>query len=341
MKIEIRERLRPFSHLPGTACLVPGSSLAVEVFPALLRIKELNSFETTDAHFDLKGPVKDFTVIQDLEKGEIAVFGKTPRGFMRYRLNYLPHSKSVLFSDPQGISIVKISGTRLKTAAEEAIFSIPDIERLSFGMHKALDWELVKRRSDLSEILPIWHRLGKVVPYEKKELSTDTLLEAFRNSVRNREKSLALEILTALFQTGFYGIFVPQNTDKFFQGFDLPPLSEKDSPLALLAEVSELLLNCFLKFQENQLSILPLLLPKFVHGKFCNMKLKDLGVIDLEWSKGKPRRLVLEPACSQNISFIFPKNISQARRGKGIFLRNGEEVKLEKGEKLYLDRFEH
>ena len=63
MKIAIAERLKPFSHTPGVACLIPGTCWKVEAFPTLLRIGE-----KYDLPLPITGPVADFTLELDLEK---------------------------------------------------------------------------------------------------------------------------------------------------------------------------------------------------------------------------------------------------------------------------------
>ena len=54
MTIKIAAKLRPFSHVPGAACVIPGTSAVIEAFPTLLRI---DGHEIT---LNLTGPVKDF-----------------------------------------------------------------------------------------------------------------------------------------------------------------------------------------------------------------------------------------------------------------------------------------
>lgn len=346
MKIEIKERLRPFCHLPGTECLILGSPFSVQVFPALLRIKDITTELTiSEVYFDVQAPVKDFTIIQDLEKGHIVVFGQTPKGFMRYFISYIPNSNQIYLNLEKGIQIIKSFGPVVaKLTSDQIIYQIPNLERLTFGAHKLLDWELVKRRLDFSEILPVWHRLGQMVTYKKENVEEKSLLSELRNQIKGFEKNSLLSLFEALFQTGFHGIFVPQREDQLFQGFSESPI-KGESPLALLADVSKLITQCVLSCSDNQIFLLPSLPAKFVHGRLCNINCKNLALIDLEWSKNKPRRMSIQTLESQSVKLHFPKGVSKARlrinyKDKGIVIKSGEELNLKKGTDLYLDRFE-
>src|ERR1700688_868586 len=84
MRIDIAQRLRPFSHVPGAACLLPKSRWQVQVFPTLLLFKNLQNGELLKWELDLKGPVRGFTVEQDLEKSHVRVFGHSPLGYVCY-----------------------------------------------------------------------------------------------------------------------------------------------------------------------------------------------------------------------------------------------------------------
>ncbi len=83
MKITIAERLKPFSHLPGSSCVIPWSSFKVQAFPALLIFENLITFEKQEYRLNWKGPVLDFTLELDLEKGVVWVYGKTQEGHRR------------------------------------------------------------------------------------------------------------------------------------------------------------------------------------------------------------------------------------------------------------------
>lgn len=77
MHIEIAERLKPFSHFPGTSLILPGSAYQVQIFPCLIRIfhlRETFPVLITELTLNLQGPLQQFTVCNDLEKGRISVW---------------------------------------------------------------------------------------------------------------------------------------------------------------------------------------------------------------------------------------------------------------------------
>src|SRR3989344_6077351 len=150
--ISIALRLRPFSHRPGTTVVIPKTPWQVQVFPTLLRFTHLISFETFEKNLDIQGPMLDFTVELDLEKCCVRFFGHAAKGYHQLVFTEKDVPSSLLLQESK--------------------------ERLSLGMHKRLDWELVCRRRDLKEIFPVWFRLGQLVPFvETPHVGTATLLQ--------------------------------------------------------------------------------------------------------------------------------------------------------------------
>ena len=89
MRLKIAEKIQPFSHLPGTSCVLPGSSYQLQIFPCLILLFDLSQGIPTLVYrleLDIQGPVQDFTIFNDLEKGKVSVWGKSPTGFFRYHL---------------------------------------------------------------------------------------------------------------------------------------------------------------------------------------------------------------------------------------------------------------
>ena len=84
--IKIVEKIRPFSHLPGTCLLIPFTHWQLQAFPSLLRINDLYSEEVQEIALPVEGPVSGFTVELDLEKGDILIFGKGQNGFFSYKI---------------------------------------------------------------------------------------------------------------------------------------------------------------------------------------------------------------------------------------------------------------
>lgn len=176
--IEIAAKLKPFCHLPGITCVIPLTTLQVQLFPTLLRFTDLQTGKTWDEELHWKGPVEGFTVELDLEKGSVEVFGKTAAGFRK---------KTIQENKPK------------------------HLERLSLGKHTKLDWQLVCRRMDMEEMAPVLFQLGQLVP---ESTATSPILKFLDFS----DKTEVVKQLTAFFKTGFHGMMAPRLTDDDLQG---------------------------------------------------------------------------------------------------------------------------
>lgn len=343
MKIELRSRLLPFSHLPGVECVVPFSEYSIQIYPALLRIQSLrDSKKVEEIPLNVIGPVKNFVVIQNLEKGEIGVFGETNFGLLRYTIFSLERQLYVIVKKQlQGSLLSKPSSLLVECTTKSLAES--SSERLHLGQHKALDWELVKRRRDLREIFPVWHRLGQI-SLEETCVRDHSLFQDCYDAVMERKKEAIPIAFHTLFSAGFQGILVPRLEDSDYQGFPLPPLA-KNKALTLLTEGSKLIRSLFLSINNDEIELLPVLPSEFVSGKLCNFQF-SLGSVDLEWSKRIPRRMVFKALSSGSLTIIFPKNIRKARlrlndNDKGVMVSSRALLDLEQGTHYYFDQFAH
>src|SRR5579862_7562439 len=96
--IDIAQRLRPFSHTPGTSSLIPKTSYAATVFPGRLELVCLESKKHIEITLPDLGPLKEFTLLLDLEKEHLVVFGSSSAGYVRYIL-YRQDNSLVLYFD--------------------------------------------------------------------------------------------------------------------------------------------------------------------------------------------------------------------------------------------------
>ena len=95
---DIALRFRPFSHEPGTLMMFPASRYVIRAFPSRLQILACQEGTWTiqkEVGLSISGPVKDFTVQQDLEKGVLRVWGKGIKGFFRYYITSLEKDSGV------------------------------------------------------------------------------------------------------------------------------------------------------------------------------------------------------------------------------------------------------
>ncbi len=232
MKIKIAERLRPYSHTPGVRLMED-----IQVFPTRL---VCSGKETL---FDVKGPVKNFMVELNLERGEIKIIS----GKFRHSIPFVMHCK----------------------------------ERLSLGNSKAQDWDLVKRRQDLTEILPIWLRLASLQPETPYKPTAGTLIETCAHC----DKTEVVPAFLNLFNAGFRGILSPRLFDDDYQG--LAPIA---ADLSFFKESGRLIRALFLQETDDTISLLPKLPPEFHSGRFLT------ETIDIEWTKKLLRRAIIRPS---------------------------------------------
>lgn len=322
MKITIAERLKPFCHLPGASCAIPWSSWEVQAFPALLKFENLITFQKLEYRLNWKGPVLDFTVELDLEKGVVWVYGRTEEG----------HRRVCIEMTKQGIDLIFDKEKKKETLPAEGYLESSSLERLSLGMSKALDWELVRRRHDMAEVLPVWFRLGQMVPCSGEKVGTAALLQEC-------EKLDAVKTYLKVFLAGFEGILAPRLTDRY-QGI-VPEGKFSSSPLILLAEGARYIRSLFFNENSQKWNFLPCLPPEFHAGRFLQLQTKAGDKIDFEWSKKLLRRVVIHPAESREVLLSAPKPLKSCRLNAKKGRHSLEQpLSLKAGQTIFLDRFE-
>jgi hypothetical protein len=338
MSIKIRERLYPFSHLPGILCLIPRSCLIVQVFPTLLRFS--NGIEIP---LELGGPIQGFTVEQDLEKGRITVYGRAFQGYFRYWIEQEEKAVALRFD-----KFPFLKEDHLIPHLMEEI--PPSKERLSLGMHKAQNWELIRRRSDLKEIFPIWLRLGKLLP-ELPEIACDVgtlqLLKICKEKVAAKEKEAIAQSFLNLFLAGFSDMLVPRLEDTQFQGLvpEGKAATSESSPLLLLKQGATCIRSLFFQEEKDQLFLLPCLPKEFNCGRYLGLTTLSGDELDLEWSKKTLRRLILRPAHSRSIKLVLQKELKSFRvrtslQDRGQRQNADEPLRVVAGTQLLLDCFQ-
>lgn len=329
MLISIKERLKPFTHLPGTVCPLPGSLTLVHVYPAKLIFEDTKTGKMQEMELPIQGPVKGFTVQLDLEGEKLIVCGHAKQGYFNYQIVYDTSSHKIHFHvarDPakflQGLSLPAfLTPGKLPRSASFR-------SRLSFGNHKKQDWELVSRRLSLGEILPHWHRLGQLFPEVSPNL-----------------KVSSLEELRTLFQVGFRGILAPQQEDALHQGISFK--STQEAPFSLLTGGARLIEQAVVNWDEKagELHLLAGLLPEFHCGRLIDCYVEGVGKIELEWSKKTLRRMVITSTCSRTLSLSTTRHLKQCRMRSGRY-ENGriiqldEPLTLSQDQVYWFDRFE-
>jgi hypothetical protein len=348
MIIKIAQRLTPYSHELGSYCLLPKTPLRFQIFPTLIRVHDLSLAHPKsiiEIPINLQGPIQNFTIQQNLEKAEIKVWGQSRNGFFRYRC--LPSERESMFSfviekEPKdGLILSALPEEKARTHA--CLY-----ETLSFGSHKAQDWTLMNRRESMLEILPIWFRLGQQVPERPYHPSqgTTALLSRCEERIQARERGCILSAFTDLFHTGFEGMLSPRLLDEDHQGYDLPALLPEIncSPLELLRRGAQLIRSLFIHSHDEGVSLLPALPPEFISGRLINLYSKGIGKIDLEWSKGVLRRVIVHADTDGAAHFYMQNELKQFRLKSSdshetVVLTCGNPFPIQKGYLYYLDNF--
>jgi hypothetical protein len=365
MKITIAERFHPFSHENGTKFLLPNTSYSVQVFPTRLNFVDINErMESFFIAFDFAGPFIDFTAELDLELGILRVFGMTKKGYMRYlvcakkdgiwlTMEKIPEEKLACcrsfspekFSLSKGESMLiplsfKIDGQRRNE------------ERLSLGIHKAQEWEFIRRRKDFKEIFPLWLTLSRWVPLEGEEGNAGNylLLKECRQKINQGEKEKVLESFRQLFLAAFDGVLVPRLHDTQYQGI-LPEVGQNNSsssPLPLLTKGACLIRSLFFQEKEGKIAILPCLPSEFHSGRMIGVKALEGVTCDFEWTKKNLRRMRIFSLYGEGILLKLPKGIRSCRIKKGRHVlkklttdaEGYMNLSLVANETIDLDRFE-
>lgn len=322
--IEIAARLRPFSHLPHTRCLVPGTDIVVDAAPARLVLRTLGGRLLEEREWPITGPLRGFTVMQDLERGCVTLFSDA------YRMHIL-----------QGGDIVTTKAPPLPER--------PVQERLSLGAHKKQEWEGIRRRGEWSELLPLWFRLGSfynTLPKREESEGIFSLLTRCREAIAAPQPEHILTSFRALFLAGFGGLWVPRLWDEDYQGIlPTPTTPPEGNPLYLLQEGAQLIRALFVEMSENACTLLPHLPPELPCGRMTRLRWPSYGELDLEWTKKAVRRLVLRAEREGRVVFHLRTPLRTFRlRGalqeRGVRLSSGEAIEIKSGCQYVLDQFQ-
>lgn len=320
--IAVRQYLSPFSHLPGTQCLIPQTEFVVEAYPTLIQIKDLMGKVVKEHVLNIQGPLKEFTLQQDLERGYVTIFSE------QFRLHVLP-------------DLTIISGRKAP------IQHLRSQERLFFGCHKKQEWEKCKQRGDFREIFPFWFRLGSLLELSRSgnEEGIFALLEQCRQTIASHRPEMILPAFKKVFLAGFRGMLVPRLVDEDLQGIVPSNSTTSPSPLYLLSEGAQLIRSLFISSSQNAFSILPNLPPEFFSGRIVNIQCLPFGEMDMEWSKKTIRKIVFRARQEGEVQLIFSPSLRQFRLSEGSRRKEkkilcGEPLVIKSGCSYLLDQFQ-
>jgi len=328
MRIQIKEKLTPFSHLPGTRCLIPFTSWEVAIYPAKLIFSNLEGGQTKEMALPIEGPVKRFTATQNLEKGFVEVHGLGKKGLFSYRI--------------EKEALIWKKGMKMALPFLKPVELSQNPLRLSLGIYKRQNWEKVKERLDLKEILPFWLRLSALTP--KASLPTK-ICGTYQLALEKWDKQIAVSHFENFFQVAFQGILSPRVEDENHLGLCREEkIPATISPLPLIHKGASQILSLFFVEDEEKVYLLPSLPKEFHAGRLIGCKSNVNALIDLEWSKKKLKKVVIHPKEDGEMNFVLQQGISSYRvrksvRQKGELVSSKQPLPLRKGQRLHLDRF--
>lgn len=332
--MKIANRYRPFSHLPGTSCLIPGSDYIVAAYPtACLFGRDENKMETI--LWELTGPIKGFTVMQDLEKARIIVYGHAKEGYFQYQLYWAEEGIKLQVDRVQGALKGTLNGVALNLKPKESFYLTKESklnashpqERISFGSHKKQDWELVSRRKNPIEYLPFWFALGQYFNSEAT-VSEEGALKLLKACREEPNKNKAFEDLCSLFEVGFEKMMVPRLYDSSHLGLVETGSSKESKPIELLHEGYKLIRGMLLKEKENQLELLPFLPSELHAGRCLGFKVAKASC-NFEWSKKLLKKVVFTVHEPKTFQLVCQKELKTCRIRRSSYTK-GEVHPIEK-----------
>ena len=338
MKIDVALRVRPYSHVPGASCYLPGSSLLCVVYPTRLEIWSDHCLAVLEFHYF--GLLKQFTVTADLEAFAVIVSGFAEKGYFRYTLRALETGFVCEFvKKPQDLDVAvshleyqleKVENRYTFSQSSQKQVKIPERERLSLGCSKSQDVEMIFRRQDIREIVPLWYFYAQSVHAEDATYSS------------HYDAMTMQKMLQDISCAGFKSIFVPQIADEQYQGFHHPIKGIASSRHALLKNSHAFLRSIFFQEDDTILSILPCVPPQFHAGRLTHVRTRKNHLLHLEWTKKCMRRAILLPHVDDEIVMRFPSSIRSFRVRMGSYVaehRSQDRLVVKKGVSVLFDNF--
>jgi hypothetical protein len=354
--MKIASRYRPFSHQPGTALIIPGTCMTLRAYPTAFFIQDEKG-EEIRIEWALKGVVEDFTVMQDLERSHVLVYGRAREGYFRYSIQ-LQESHLMLRLDRASMGHLKGVLYPAQTPytlqpKEQIILFTPrqggnkrEIERISFGNHQTQEWERIRARKDPLEYFPFWFAAGQRVVQQDRDSQDGTLylLQECRAYLEQGKEELFLNKMHELFQIGFEGILLPKLYDTHYLGVLCSHTTQLqiERPVQLLREGYQLIRAMLVQEEENRISVLPCLPSVFHAGRCLDFQMRQVKC-SIEWSKKLLKKMILTSFSQQTLHLSVHKafqnfRLKSPRYPKGVTLSCGHPLQLDAG--IYiLDQF--
>ncbi|NGX48719.1 MAG: hypothetical protein K940chlam5_00309 [Candidatus Anoxychlamydiales bacterium] len=353
MQIKIKQKFNIISHSIGTKFLIVNSKYFVQIFPGLLHFKDLDSSKNFKIFLDFVGPVKNFTISQNLLNGDIKVSFHAKDGFLSYKI-FNPEKATCIHFErlPQDEISIKLDKTKKIKPKETLILPIaisylkkPE-EFLFLGIHKKQDLDFIHKRENLLELLPflfLYSQFFKDIQ-TKKCLRENCLVRELGRKIQNREREEIEDQFIKVYKAHFTDSFIPRVNDEDFQNI-IPLVEEKDAkPLHILRKLFYIIKSILIDQKLDEIFLLPALLIPFHSGKALNINL-PIGSFDIEWSKKLIKKLIFRPKKDVKLKLHFQSKIKGYRlktsiKQKGKFFKNRDLLSFEKNKSYYFDKFQ-
>lgn len=332
----------------------------------------------------LERPLEQFTVQQDIKNKLIKVWGIAADGPLRltFKVHENEAIVAVIEKQPQkGLvwrcrpctqaalqrldslnneefvsdTLYKGESICIKLPEKCQRYSAPEKgSLLSLGNHKAQEWENICKRKDPKEFIPFWHGLGQLYPFAKKIETLPTegtaeLLHRADSAIKEKKGEEALNYLAKFFTAGFSSWLLPRFNDESFQGIVSTPFKPEEQqtlspPLALLGAGALLINKLFIAEEDDKIIFFPALPSSFHCGRLIHVRYGTKALINVEWTKGMLRRVVVSSFAAEKLHLAFPASLRRFRlrtdlKEKGTFLSSAC-IDMENGKQYLFDNFQ-
>ena len=320
----------PFSHRAGFFGWIASTHLALRSFPTALELYEWGDngliFLKRIDFLDLGTPSK-WTCHVDPIRRHVQVEGIGKDGFFRYRIN--AEENGLILRSIKGETLFTIDAQEVRLAKKEPYtiysdrFELIECSRLDLGVNKSPNWHAVTGRSNILEIIQHWYHIA--APTSIPSLLPDSLLGLLVDAVQKADKTHVLDRIYDFYRAGITDFFVPKKKDDLFLGYDLPLF---DKPVAdLHGIITACIRSLFIQERDGKFWLLPSLPKEIASGRLFQERFTHK--IDMEWRKGKMRRLSLHAEKNDAISFVTKASTCFVR--KNSLKAKKEPLTLEKG----------
>ncbi len=354
MRIKIDQKYSPFTHVPGSFLMIPKSMYRMQVFPTKLCIEHVDTKKVTELDVLITGPIKNFTVICDLEKGCVRISGTSIEGYFYYTIFAAEESIDLhVKRSPKAGMTFRIGSKQHHLSLKETHYIIKENsislietkERISFGNFKQQDFDKIKSRQDISEIIPLLMFYERYLPQKIKPLDISIpLMDELERFIAAKDRMKLEQAILNIFNAHFDGILTTVFLDKNHLGLTAVVDSNGNNSLVLLKKLIDLLKTLFVHIDDKDIYILPSLPVSLHAGRYTDINAGDIS-LGIEWSKKLIKKMEVSSKIAGKYRLHLQRDIKSYRirkntKERGTKMRVSNSFMIPDEGILYLDRFE-